>query len=245
MPGTRPRIRPTRKHGKGAAIRTDVPHPYAGMNRIRFGGSPRCPASLDGRNLSLLARPPWERVQHEGARAAMSRIVARIARSRRAARANGAPWRGQAMRHGHSVNAARHPAAGGRPAPDAGYPCTVGLAICAEGAQHMRQETASVRGDAPEFREPRPGCDDCGALALHIPVWSNERTPISCEGCGRTVGTIGQLRELLRAALQPDEDAATRGMTAASRRRGHSRWRAHAHFGLRKPSGTDTRRLPR
>jgi len=68
----------------------------------------------------------------------------------------------------------------------------------------MQRETALVRDDLMEFHNPRPGCQECGALALHIPEWSDDRTRISCEGCGRTVGTIGQLRELLQAALQPD-----------------------------------------
>ena len=71
----------------------------------------------------------------------------------------------------------------------------------------MRHETATAPGHALEFREPRSGCPDCGAFALHIPEWSDHRTAISCETCGKTVGTVGQLRDLLQAALEADDGA--------------------------------------
>lgn len=72
----------------------------------------------------------------------------------------------------------------------------------------MGQVTGLVRRCPIEFPAPRPGCEECGALTLHIPEWSDDRTTISCEGCGRPVGTIGELRDLLQAALEaPDEDA--------------------------------------
>ena len=53
---------------------------------------------------------------------------------------------------------------------------------------------------------PRFGCKACGALDVHIPQWSREDMVITCGGCGATLGTIGELRDLLHAALEDDED---------------------------------------
>jgi len=48
------------------------------------------------------------------------------------------------------------------------------------------------------------GCEDCGALAVRI-RYLNGPAMVVCRGCGKPLGTVRQLRAMLRAALVDDE----------------------------------------
>lgn len=51
------------------------------------------------------------------------------------------------------------------------------------------------------MRKKHLGCDNCGALAAEIPEWTDEETLITCTQCGEPVGSIGEIRQILEAAL--------------------------------------------
>jgi len=55
-----------------------------------------------------------------------------------------------------------------------------------------------------EDRAPIFVCEDCGATGVDIPEWTDDQTLITCRVCGRTIGTIRFILEVLRAALEED-----------------------------------------
>lgn len=50
-------------------------------------------------------------------------------------------------------------------------------------------------------------CGDCETTSIQLPEWSHDDVEIFCPDCGGSLGTIGQLRDILLAALAGDPDA--------------------------------------
>lgn len=51
---------------------------------------------------------------------------------------------------------------------------------------------------------PLVGCENCGVLAVRIRYLDRAATVV-CQGCGKPLGTVRELRTLLRAALAADK----------------------------------------
>lgn len=50
-------------------------------------------------------------------------------------------------------------------------------------------------------------CGDCEGISIRLPEWPRDDDEVFCPGCGQSLGTIGQLRELLVAALSDEPDS--------------------------------------
>lgn len=59
----------------------------------------------------------------------------------------------------------------------------------------------AIASTLPEFV-----CDECGAAAIEIPEWTDDQTVLSCQDCGKPIGAIGHLLELLQEASVDNEN---------------------------------------
>jgi hypothetical protein len=57
---------------------------------------------------------------------------------------------------------------------------------------------------------PLIGCEDCGVLAVRVRYLDGAATVV-CRGCGKPLGTVRELRVMLRAALVDKEQKAPDG----------------------------------
>lgn len=44
-------------------------------------------------------------------------------------------------------------------------------------------------------------CSGCEGLSIQLPEWPHDDAEVVCPGCGENLGTVGELRALLTAAL--------------------------------------------
>jgi hypothetical protein len=50
-------------------------------------------------------------------------------------------------------------------------------------------------------------CGDSEGISIRLPEWPHDDAEVFCPGCGESLGTIGQLRELLVAALADESNS--------------------------------------
>jgi hypothetical protein len=62
---------------------------------------------------------------------------------------------------------------------------------------------------AIEPQLPKFACDECGAPTIEIPQWTDDQTVLNCQECGKPVGRIQLILEVLQAALVDDENQPT------------------------------------
>lgn len=62
------------------------------------------------------------------------------------------------------------------------------------------------------IRYPTFVCEECDDHAIEIPEWTDDQVVLSCKACGKPIGTIQYILEVLHKALmdnenrQPDSD---------------------------------------
>lgn len=57
-----------------------------------------------------------------------------------------------------------------------------------------------------ESPDPVSACDDCGASSIEFPEWMGDQTLITCRVCGKPIGTVQFIVDILRAALIDNEN---------------------------------------
>lgn len=57
-----------------------------------------------------------------------------------------------------------------------------------------------------QFGDRKFACDGCGTAIIDIPEWTDDRSMLSCQTCGKPVGTIRHILGVLQAALVDNEN---------------------------------------